>query len=291
MKKFCGLISLLRPKQAHKSLVVFSVPVMSGEIILWETSSWISAFQIALNFLLASMGIYAVNDIADLTEDLLHPVKKRRPLPMDIITVHDALILGVSLILISLVASHYYTPKILPILVIYVSISLSYTFWLKKIAIVEMVAVASGFFLRAASGEFLVKDKPSIWFYLVLAFGSLSLITGKRIAEKQMDENIQRQVVREYSDAFLQNILLLFITSIIICYSVYLSIESERYSGTFEKALLYLTLPVVLVISLKILGLAMKGALQKPEEIFYRSKDIAVGCVVFFTLFALRMQL
>jgi decaprenyl-phosphate phosphoribosyltransferase len=65
----------------------------------------------------------------------------------------------------------------------YMVITLSYSAVWKHVAVLDLVAIASGFVLRAAAGALAVDVPMSSWFVLVITFGSLFIVTGKRYAE------------------------------------------------------------------------------------------------------------
>src|SRR4029078_11014091 len=69
------------------------------------------------------------------------------------------------------------------VLALYVALTVSYSVWLKHVAVVDLVAVASGFVLRAIGGAVAADVPMSKWFVLVTTFGSLFIVTGKRYAE------------------------------------------------------------------------------------------------------------
>ena len=66
---------------------------------------------------------------------------------------------------------------------IYIVITLPYTFWLKHVAVIDIVTIAAGFVLRAAAGAVAVDVPMSRWFVLCITFGSLFIVVGKRYAE------------------------------------------------------------------------------------------------------------
>ena len=65
----------------------------------------------------------------------------------------------------------------------YVALTTSYGFWLKHIAVVDLVAIAAGFVLRAIGGATATSVPISNWFFIVASFGSLFIVAGKRSGE------------------------------------------------------------------------------------------------------------
>ena len=66
---------------------------------------------------------------------------------------------------------------------IYVVISVLYSLWVKELAVIELVSVTSGFFLRAYAGAVACHIYVSSWFLVVVSFGAFFLVVGKRSSE------------------------------------------------------------------------------------------------------------
>ena len=66
------------------------------------------------------------------------------------------------------------------VVAMYTAITLTYSAIWKHIAVIDLIAIASGFVLRAAAGAVAVDVPMSSWFVLVTTFGSLFIVAGKR---------------------------------------------------------------------------------------------------------------
>ena len=85
-----------------------------------------------------------------------------------------------------------------------------YSAWLKHVAVLDIVTVASGFVLRAAGGATAVDVPMSNWFVLVTVFGSLFIVTGKRYAEMREigeDAAAVRSTLAAYNLGYLRIVL------------------------------------------------------------------------------------
>ena len=80
MKKTLYLLKSLRPKHYLKNLIIFAAPFFSFHL---EPILWAKAVGGFLAFCFISSAIYLLNDIIDLEEDKLHPVKRFRPIAAD----------------------------------------------------------------------------------------------------------------------------------------------------------------------------------------------------------------
>ena len=72
---------------------------------------------------------------------------------------------------------------------------------LKHIAVVDLVAVAAGFVLRAVAGAVATDVQMSKWFSLTTSFASLFIVAGKRYAElRDLGDDAQtRSTLDDYS--------------------------------------------------------------------------------------------
>jgi decaprenyl-phosphate phosphoribosyltransferase len=90
-----GLLQLMRPKQWIKNAFV-AAPVFFTPGALSVSNSLLVAGGVIV-FCAASSAIYAVNDIIDRDADLLHPLKRRRPIPSGMVRVPVAIGLAAAL--------------------------------------------------------------------------------------------------------------------------------------------------------------------------------------------------
>ena len=89
---------------------------------------------------------------------------------------------------------------LLLILGIYVVITFLYTLWVKELAVIELVSVASGFFLRAYAGAVACHIYVSSWFLVVVSFGAFFLVVGKRSSElAHVGAGATRKVLAQYT--------------------------------------------------------------------------------------------
>ena len=78
------------------------------------------------------------------------------------------------------------------VLGLYLANSLAYSFYVKNLVIIELVSVASGFFLRAYAGAAASHLFVSTWFLVVISFGALFLVVGKRSASSRRSARASR---------------------------------------------------------------------------------------------------
>src|SRR5208283_2044251 len=119
---------------------------------------------------------YVLNDIYDRDADRLNPEKRNRPLATGELSVANAarfaLILAAFGLALSLLIGHDF----LLIALVYLLLQLAYSGWAKKIVILDVIAVAAGFVIRAYAGGVAIGVDVSPW--LVFITFSLAMFLG-----------------------------------------------------------------------------------------------------------------
>ncbi len=177
-----SLWSAMRPEQWSKNLLVF-VPALfvSGE-------SWTEAFQDSiLAFLLLSLiasGTYLVNDILDLHSDIKHGIKSSRSIAAGRLDALTALFASLFLVVGPLAISYLSLgPLATGVLLFYLSGNILYSVKFKKVAIVDLFALAGLYVVRVILGSVIFASQPSVWFISFLFFSFLGLAAAKRTSE------------------------------------------------------------------------------------------------------------
>jgi decaprenyl-phosphate phosphoribosyltransferase len=176
-----GLVRLARPRQWAKNVLVFAAPAAAG--VLDNAEPAIHALIAFAAFCLAASGTYYINDARDAGADRLHPTKRTRPVASGVVPVGVAYVGGAVLLAASVALAFAATPELAATIVGYVALTTAYSAGLKNVAVVDLVAVAAGFVLRAVAGAAATDVPISDWFFIVTSFGALFVVSGKRGAE------------------------------------------------------------------------------------------------------------
>ena len=177
-----ALLRTARPRQWIKNVLVFAAPGAAGVLDDWPAVGY--AMLAFVSFCLAASGVYMWNDALDVDADRLHPTKRFRPVATGVVSVRAAEVCGTLAIVLALaVAAGTGRWQTVVVVAVYVALIITYSVWLKHVPVLDIVAVASGFVLRAAGGAVAVDVPMSSWFVLCTVFGSLFIVTGKRYAE------------------------------------------------------------------------------------------------------------
>ncbi|MCU1489923.1 MAG: UbiA family prenyltransferase [Acidimicrobiaceae bacterium] len=284
-----ALLRAARPRQWPKNVLVLAVPTAAGDL---GRSAVLGRSVVAAGlFLAASAGIYLVNDAIDAPQDRLHPEKSSRPVASGELPVGLALAVGAMLLAASIgLAAAYSSASLAGVVGAYVVISLSYTFWLKQVPVVELACVASGFVLRAVAGGAAVHLPVSPWFLAVASSGALLIVAGKRSAELatlQERSGAHRRVLDAYSDTYLRFVRTVAATLAVTSYGLWaFSRASQLDVGRSDTDDLVFRLSVVpFVIAVLVLELALQhGEGGAPERLALSSRPLQLLGAIFLGL-------
>jgi decaprenyl-phosphate phosphoribosyltransferase len=240
-----GVLKTMRPRQWVKNVLVFAAPFVGGDLL---TPGIVPKLVIAfVAFSLAASGIYLVNDAKDVVADRAHPTKRFRPIAAGVVAPRLAIAIAVVLLAaavgVSLLASLplvavLASVPLMIVLVVYVVVQLSYCFWLKHQAVLDICIVASGFLLRAIAGGAATGIPLSQWFLLVAGFGSLFMVAGKRYAEMMLAERTGAKIRRSlenYTASYLRFVWALSATVLITAYCLWaFDIGQEQHNHTWS---------------------------------------------------------
>ena len=220
MSKLSKFLTLLRPKQWIKNVLLFAAPFGAG-IVPTENEYILLGKSFVVFCLISSIG-YVINDWIDRESDRTHLKKKFRPFASRSISGTECV--G-TLLLLGALASFlsYNLPANFHICAIsYLAVTVSYSTFVKKIAVFELIWVSLGFLIRTLAGASVVGVFVSQWFLIVASFGSLFIITTKRLAEFRLYQtDSSRKVLREYSEGFLESVITLSVAVTLTCYALW----------------------------------------------------------------------
>ena len=108
-------------------------------------------------------------------------------------------------------------------MLVYISLQLLYSAYLKHLPVVDLAMVASAFLLRAIAGGVATGIPLSQWFLLVAAFGSFFMVSGKRYSEMKAlgGEAGTRRSLTRYSESYLRFAWMLAAVMVLISYSLW----------------------------------------------------------------------
>jgi decaprenyl-phosphate phosphoribosyltransferase len=273
------LVAVARPRQWTKSSVCLAALIFSGQLV--DPVSRRLAFIGFVVFCLVSSASYVVNDVRDRHLDAAHPVKRARPLAAGRLPVGAAVVEAVVLAAVASALSIALSGRFQVVLGAFAAVQLLYTFVLKQIPIVDVMAIALGFVLRVQSGIEAIGAPQSAWILLCMFFMALFLGFGKRRGELTLagarDLGAQRPVLAAYSLTYLDVGLALSATTALVCYSLY-AVTVQR-----NETFLVTVLPVAFGILRYMMLVVIQTRGEGPDEALVRDGPI-VATVAVWTL-------
>ncbi|MEO5722998.1 MAG: decaprenyl-phosphate phosphoribosyltransferase, partial [Ilumatobacteraceae bacterium] len=239
-------------------------------------------------FCLVSSGTYYWNDILDVNVDRLHPTKRFRPIASGAIGMHAARLIGSVLIIAGLGAAFAVRWQAGAVVAGYVLLTLSYSIVWKQIAVIDIVAVAGGFVLRAVAGAAGVNVPMSTWFLLFTSFASLFIVTGKRYAEmREVGEHAARSraTLDDYSLGFLRIVLSVSVGVALVTYCIW-AFDTTQLTGA-RWPFYELSIVPMLCALLRYTLVLEQGHGAAPEEIFAADRTLQVLGVLWLIVFGL----
>lgn len=234
------LLALMRPHQWLKNVFVFAGLVFSQS---WHDAGRVTLVLSAFGvFCLFSSAVYIVNDWRDRASDALHPTKRLRPLASGAVGPGVAFALAALLAAGGVVLANG-NRTLLGLIALYVASNVAYSWWLKRVPVVDVFSIALGFMLRLLAGTVGVGIPPSRWLILTGIFAALFLGFSKRRAETFQAAASQRSVLGHYPPALLDTFVSVTMTATLMTYSLFAtSPESQAQHG---ERLVY-TVPIVI---------------------------------------------
>jgi 4-hydroxybenzoate polyprenyltransferase len=281
-----NLIVSLRPGQWVKNLFVFAAPVFGRA--LFRPGPALRTTAVFAVFCLLAGGLYLVNDVLDAEADRVHPRKAKRPIAAGRLRPRTAWIAAACLFLLGLAAAALLDPRVLLAGAAYVALQAAYSLALKRVVILDIFLVASGFVIRVAAGGFAAGVTPSSWLLVCTTLLALLLAVGKRRHELLTLEESggkHRSVLRDYSPALLDQMIAVVTAATVVAYALY--VIAEDTASRFGEGRLLWTAPLVLYGIFRYLYLVYrKGEGGSPEEMIVRDVPFLVSIVLWGALSA-----
>jgi decaprenyl-phosphate phosphoribosyltransferase len=282
-----ALLALARPRQWVKNALIIGAPGAAGALGQDDVPARVMVTCIA--FCLLSAGIYALNDVRDRHEDRHHPRKCRRPVAAGEVSPRDAAVSGAVWIASGLILGAAVTPMVAVVGLAYVALTVTYSWIWRRLLLLDLVALAGGFVLRAIAGGVAAPVGLSRWFVLVVTCVAVFVAAGKRLAElvRAPSRGAEgRPVLRLYTRALLDRVLALAGAGALFAYCVW-AFELPDIDGVPWRPLTVIPFTVCL---LRYGSLVQIGAGEAPEEILTADRTLAIAAVGWLLLFVMSVN-
>jgi decaprenyl-phosphate phosphoribosyltransferase len=284
-----ALLQTARPRQWLRNLLVLAAPLAAGKA--GNPATMARAGFAAIVFCVAASGTYFFNDSLDADADREHERKCHRPIAAGVLTEREGLIaagilIGTALVLPLLVGML----ELFAVIAGYLACQIAYTTRLKREPVIELMLVASGFVLRFVAGGVAADVPLSRWFLIVTLFGSLVLVTGKRLSEFiTLGDRRQahREVLDVYTPAFLHQALAVCAGVLITGYCLWaFDVAAQRHGSPWYELTILPVVPAVLIYLL----IAERGEAGAPEDVLLDNRGLQVLCILWLVLFSVAVR-
>lgn len=277
-------VEALRPHQWVKNLLVL-VPLLFTEQA-FALAGWVAASTAFFSFCFAASSIYLLNDILDREEDARHPKKRNRPiasgrLPVGVAWIELLATLSASAALALLVPASGRSFLVWP--AAYLVLNVAYSFYLKRLVVVDCMCIALGFQLRVMAGAAAISVTASHWLQLCTFFFALFLAFCKRYEElgRQTEATGQtRKTMSDYTESFLSMMIGPLAALSILTYSLY-TVSAETVARHKTDRLIF-TVPIVTYGVFRYLFLVYrKSEGGDPARLLFRDAPLILSGLVY----------
>jgi 4-hydroxybenzoate polyprenyltransferase len=286
IQELIALFKALRPHQWSKNLLL-AVPPITAQV--WMQAETMSTFLLAFAaFSLAASGGYVINDLVDIDADRNHPAKRHRPFAAGQLQPAAGFVVGPVLMLAGIALGFFGVNwDFGALLIIYLSLSLAYSFVFKQRLLLDVIVLAGLYALRLLAGGAAVTVEVSSWLLAFSMFFFLSLAFAKRLVELNTSaaDNSGRAYSAIDNDAIRTVGPACGLLSILV---LALYINSGPVSEVYaEPRFLWFLCLLMLYWILRLWFLAMRGALHHDPVVFaLRDKvSYAVAVSALFVLY------
>jgi len=256
----------MRPHQWVKNLFVVA-PLIFAERAA-DTRNLVDIGLAFVLFCLFSGCVYILNDLMDVEQDRVHPVKRHRPIASGRLPVGLAWPALVVILGLAAVGAFSISGALGAVCCAYFGLNVAYSLLLKHVPFVDVSIIASGFVLRIYGGASAIDVPLSIWLTSCTFLLALFLGLGKRKHELLTSGDSaakQRKVLKYYRLAAVRLAMSLSAAATAMCYVAY--IVAGETLQVFEPIDLFATIPCVLLGLWRFYGLTERhGDGQSPTD-------------------------
>jgi 4-hydroxybenzoate polyprenyltransferase len=292
-----ALIKAARPIHWVKNLAIFAALVFTHT--LYERTLFYEVILAFIAFNFATSATYIFNDIIDAKLDRLHPIKKKRPIASGELPIPIALLAVGGLSLMSLLLANGLNSLFFFMIIIYLVTQGLYSLFLKNLAIIDILLIATGFIIRVYAGAFVINAHLSVWFLLCVISVALFLASGKRRSELGVltsTEGETRKSLSKYSKPLLDSFVTMFGNAAWLSWALFTFFESpqatlpvwlflaEISKTTTVNKLLMATIPVVIFGIMRYESLIFEDRSEAPEKLLLTDKPLMASGIIWILM-------
>lgn len=218
---FRHILTIVRPEHWVKNLFLFIPAFFAAR--LSEPAVFVHTALGFVAFSLIASAVYVLNDLVDAPHDRHHPDKRRRPVASGAIGVRQGIILLSVLFLAGTSLAACLSRDMLIFSLLYFTINIFYSLYLKHIAIIDISLIGLGFLLRVFAGGAAAGVEVSQWLIVLTFLLALILGLAKRRGEYLVETkgHTFRKALEGYNLPFLDLSMVVCSTVAIVAYLMY----------------------------------------------------------------------
>lgn len=290
-----AIIQAARPVHWIKNLALFAALIFTGN--LYNEPLFLKVIWAIVTFNLATSATYIFNDVLDIKRDLLHPIKRYRPIVSGKLSPSLALIVAFTLAIFALSLAKSLNPLFFFTVAGYLALQALYSLGLKNLAIIDILVIAAGFIIRVYAGAFVIDAHLSVWFLLCVISAALFLAAGKRRAELNLlPSGETRKSLTNYKRELLNSYVTMFGNAAWMSWALFTFFESPRASlpvwlflaelsrATTVNKLLMVTIPFTIFGIMRYESLIFEGRSEAPEKLLLTDLALISSVVLWLGL-------
>jgi 4-hydroxybenzoate polyprenyltransferase/phosphoserine phosphatase len=282
------LLSAIRLHQWAKNLLIFAPILLAHQLNFRTLPGVLLAF---FCFCLTASATYIINDMLDIEADRRHSRKRNRPFASGDLGALAGLLIVAVFLLPVLLSGHWLPIAFHGWLVLYLLMTLAYSFFFKRIALVDVLVLAGLYTIRLQAGGAASQVVISHWLAGFSIFLFLSLAFVKRFSEL---ENLRASTLpprngRGYLVADLEQMRAFGTASAFATVVVFANYISGRDVTRLyrQPSLLWLIVPFMILWLCRVWLLASRGELSEDPVLFAVTDkaSLLIGAIVILIAF------
>jgi len=237
---------LIRFYQWSKNILIFLPLFLAHKF--FEINNLNVLVQGFFAFSLCASSLYIANDLIDINNDKTDVLKRNRPITSKKISFFSAKLIMAALAFSGFVLALLINEKVFFYILFYLILGLIYTFFLKKILFLDIIALSFFFTFRILFGAEIINISVSFWLLVFSIFFFFSFAVLKRYSELVMNLKKEHVSGRSYTKNDLPLLKIIGISSgylSVIIFALY--INSANVKELYPKYYyLILVIPILL---------------------------------------------
>ena len=275
------ILKLLRINNWVKNVFILMPLFFSGQF--FDYDKFLDNIIVLIGFSLIASSVYIINDLFDLKYDKTHPEKKFRPLASGKISIGFSIKFAILLVIIGHLIIYVKSLDCMIISFLYFTINLFYSYKLKQIPIIDFVIISIGFVLRLFIGGEISSIELSNWIIIMVLLISIFIAASKRrddVYNYEIHNKIHRDVVKKYNLIFIDKIITIVSSVLIVSYLLFITSEEILSKHNFPKILIFTFLLVLIgILRFNQITYVHKKS-SSPIKIFFKDSFLQIILII-----------